>query len=409
MPSSRMTALVAAFTPGHGVGGSSSTVNLMKRLDFELSYLVADFQDHPQDVFGQDLPHLIHNPLRPKPHIRIGNATAAQVLARNIDIHRDIRWLRRQDRIARQSKADLVISMPTLMSRADVFDIRLLRAQSFLQRYGYSSEWHERILQFMDIKERHTLAIERRNLRPENHRLLIVSSNQMKDAVQKHYQVPDEKIMVIPNSLDLDRFRPPLTRERISARRRLGLSEQQRMILFVGRSPQRKGADALVQAIGRLKDEDVVLHLVGFEHHPYIENLAKAQSADIRISGEVSIADLATVFYWAADLCILPARLEPFGGVILESMASGVPTIVTTECGAAEILRHREHVWKIEGRDIVQSAIKHLLANQEVRNQLGRNAALFTRRMPTWGMQAHALQKRLETLVAEVSLKHHRS
>jgi glycosyltransferase involved in cell wall biosynthesis len=122
---------------------------------------------------------------------------------------------------------------------------------------------------------------------------------------------------VIPNGVDTDLFHP---RERAEARRRLGLGQEARLALFVGRTEARKGADLLLPACERAGFELVV---AGRNTLPGARGL-----------GVLSPEDTAWA-YAAADCVLFPTRYEACSWVVLEALASGTP-LLTTRVGWME-------------------------------------------------------------------------
>lgn len=116
-----------------------------------------------------------------------------------------------------------------------------------------------------------------------------------------------------------------------------------RVLLFVGRLSAEKGLDLLLPAFARARaraSQPWALVLVGSDpERPYRETVeAMIRSCDL--AGRVSLTghlegDAKADAYAAADLFVLPSRSENFGNVVLESLAAGVPTIVTRGVGLA--------------------------------------------------------------------------
>lgn len=394
--------LVAVFTQATNIGGSSVTIDLTKYLEAELCYLVADVVEPASAVFTGVRPHpdVIVNPLRGKPHMRVGHTTWTHFWDRNRDVYRDWWWLLRQQRQIARWRPDVVCSMTTLMHRADIFFVHLLRAQSYLESYGYASTMSEKVMQRLDLKERQMLAVERQNMRSENHHFVMVSSLATKNALQTHYGIPDERIVLIRNAIDVDRFHMPSERDRVLARTKLGIRPDQPVVLFVGRSPERKGVDYLIDAIDAAPPGTVLL-LAGFDRNSYVERLVRHSRSDVRLVGEVTTEELISTYFPVADLFALPSRVEPYGGVILEAMACGVPPVVTPQCGAAEIIATGETGFVLQGDNVSRelSELFHQALNQ--RNSLrimGDAARRAMELAPSWKAQSERLAELVDRI-----------
>jgi glycosyltransferase involved in cell wall biosynthesis len=377
--------LVSLFSLGANAGGSRATLQLTSRLPADLTYLVADPADGLRDHFFTNPPSgrmpAVHlNQVRPKPHVRPGTATTARLLRRNLDLGNDLAWVRRQDRIAAGSGADLVCSMTTLMHRADVFFVHFLRCQAVEQTYGVSVSRADALLRRVDLKERHLLRLERTNLDPRNHRLLVVPSYRTAAALQFHYGVPSRRIAVVHNGVDDNTFAPPQPHCRREARARLGLHPDDVLVLFVGRSPERKGLEPLVASAARVLAEHDV---------------------EAFVPGEQSAHQLRHDWYAAADLLALPSMVEPFGLVALEAMASGVAPLVSDLSGAAEVISHGRTGLVVDGRRMSAALEETLTAALDGAldlRGLGAAGRIDVESRLSWSSQAARLQGRLDEL-----------
>nr|ABC49778.1 putative glycosyl transferase [uncultured prokaryote 2E01A] len=111
------------------------------------------------------------------------------------------------------------------------------------------------------------------------------------------------------------------------------------MLFFVGRHTDQKGIGYLLYALAELRREDVTLVIGGTGHlTAQLEKFAElAGVADqVEFVGFVPEPELPD-YYAAADLFVSPSRSEPFGITIVEALSAGT-RVVSTECGAAEVL-----------------------------------------------------------------------
>ncbi len=183
--------------------------------------------------------------------------------------------------------------------------------------------------------------------------------------------------MVIYNGVDPKEFHPQnraLFREEI--RREFGILEEEFLILFVGSGYRRKGLRYLLEAISLLKEEKLlrVLVVAKGKKRPYLRRAARLGVKNrIVFAGERK--DLRK-FYAACDLFVLPTIYEPFGNVCLETMASGLPLIVSRTSGAAEIVIGGENGLLLENpQDSQELAQKiRLTFDDKFRDRLARNA-----------------------------------
>ena len=183
------------------------------------------------------------------------------------------------------------------------------------------------------------LFLEKRIFQENNYKKIIAISKKGKEEIIKYYGVQPEDIVVIYNGVDLEEFHPQnkaLFREEIKKEFNIGNDEF--LILFVGSGYRRKGLKYLIEAIALLKEEKPlkVLVVAKGKKRPYLR-LARRLGIEGKIIFTGGRKDLRK-FYAASDLFVLPTIYEPFGNVCLETLASGLPIIVSKASGAAEII-----------------------------------------------------------------------
>jgi teichuronic acid biosynthesis glycosyltransferase TuaC len=135
---------------------------------------------------------------------------------------------------------------------------------------------------------------------------------------------------VLPGGVDLEHFAPGSARD---ARRALGVDEDARLILYVGRLAGGKGLDTLLEAFRALRTTvpNAVLALVGSGPlYTRLERrvLAGGFARSVRLAGE---APHQAVPQWmrAADVIVLPSEAEGFPNVVREALACGRPVVAT--------------------------------------------------------------------------------
>lgn len=159
--------------------------------------------------------------------------------------------------------------------------------------------------------------------------------------IRRSWVLGDKPCTMIPNGIDTDCFHP-LDRQRL--RHEMGLTPDAFVILFGAFSLNTplKGGQLLMEAIARWKpshpEMQVCLLTVGSGHvtAPSLTGVA------IRPLGFLDNPTTMARAYNAADVVVVPSRIESFGLMAAEAQACGVPVVAFAETGARDIVIHRE-------------------------------------------------------------------
>lgn len=170
-------------------------------------------------------------------------------------------------------------------------------------------------------------------------RILCTSPREAED-LARIYDVPRDLMQIVPNGYDGKLFsvarRDSL---RDAMRERLGIRPDQRSVLLVANEWHRKGLGVLLRALGSLRDPSLRLDLVGRTAPGDYERLADQVGLAGRMYWHGPSTDVAE-YYAATDVFALPTTYEPFGIVIVEAMASGVPVVTSRLAGASPAITH---------------------------------------------------------------------
>ncbi|MCC6347211.1 MAG: glycosyltransferase family 4 protein, partial [Nitrospirales bacterium] len=167
---------------------------------------------------------------------------------------------------------------------------------------------------------------------------IVANSGMVKGQIIRHYGVREEKITVLHNGVDLERFTPGnRERWRGEVRERLGLREGEKTVLFVGSGFRRKGLGTLLEAFALLQEPHRRLLVAGKGETEAYRELAKERGISGRVVFLGPYREIEGL-YAASDLFVLPTLYDPFSNATLEAMASGLPVITSRNNGAAEII-----------------------------------------------------------------------
>ena len=201
---------------------------------------------------------------------------------------------------------------------------------------------------------------------------LIAPSNMGKECLVRFYGINQEKISVIYNGVDIDRFKPPSSKEKMEARERLGLEDDIIYVGFVG-PPKWKGFEYLLHAMAKLKNDVrvIAVNTKDKEYRKLIQELGLKQRVKcLPLFGNMPL------FYKAIDIFVLPSIFDTFPLSTLEAMASGLPVIVSNNTGSSEIVKDGRNgfIWKIGDLDKLAELIEYLAQNDKLRKDMGFNA-----------------------------------
>ncbi len=198
------------------------------------------------------------------------------------------------------------------------------------------------------------------------------------------YGANKDKSFFFPNTPDIDRFQEKiksLEGEKKKIKENLALPSG-KVILYIGRLIEVKGVDVLIRAFEKLKKEspenNAVLLIAGDgpqrkELEKYVED---HHIADVFFVGFVQLETLPEL-YSIADIFVLPSSYEPWGVVVNEALACGLPVVTTTSVGAYPDLVKEDVNGKVvppKDSSKLCSAIRHILENPEISKTMSRNS-----------------------------------
>jgi len=207
---------------------------------------------------------------------------------------------------------------------------------------------------------------------------VIAVSSQIRDHLVRFKFAKPDAVTVVPNGTDTEIFTPALDGEQIRKQFSIG---DRKMVLFVGRLVEEKGAQYAIRALADvIKDiGDVVMVVAGSGPYlPHLQELANSLdiSENIVFSGFVPEEDLP-VLYASSDVLVFPTtHVEGFPLVLAEALASGLPIISSKIGGTPAAVSHGETGFLFEPRDIsaLVSYLMRLLSDDEIRLKMAENA-----------------------------------
>lgn len=208
---------------------------------------------------------------------------------------------------------------------------------------------------------------------------LIVASQWMQDRVERSPLLSHLPCHQIPFGIDLEVFKPG---SKIESRNKLGIPLDHKVIAFrhtgIESADRFKGMRWLMEALNVYEPQEPTTLLI-FEDGKGFKVLSPKYS--VITTGWIDGNDLADALS-AADVFVMPSIQEAFGLMAVESMACGTPVIVFEGTALPDVIKSPLGGLAVPARDSVAlaGAIKQLLENDYLRNELGRQARQIAER-----------------------------
>lgn len=254
----------------------------------------------------------------------------------------------------------------------------------------------------------------------ENADTVLASSPREKQDMLHLYQACASKIKLIPLGIDPKVFRP-IAKDK--AYRYTGWSNQQNIILYVGRVEWRKGLGTLLYALKDLLDKqhfkpkDLALKIIGGHPRSRIRSAEYYEFKRLRkIIEELDIAPYVSFlgslkreklpyYYSAANLAVMPSYYEPFGLVPVEAMACGAPVIGSRVGGIQFTIQNKKTGFLVPGRRYraLANKILVLLNNPDLREKMGQAGIVRVRKKFNNHILRRQMNHLFKTLIARQS------
>ncbi len=173
---------------------------------------------------------------------------------------------------------------------------------------------------------------------------VICCSSYMKKDLKKVFGLPEDKLRVIYNGVDIENYKTDASKGAIKTFRKQFATSKERIVFFVGRLVQEKGVQVLLEAAPRILNYCPQTKFVISGKGPMMEELKNKISSrgiDDKVIFTGYIDDeTRNLLYASSDVAVFPSLYEPFGIVALEGMATRTPVVVSDTGGFSEIVNH---------------------------------------------------------------------
>ena len=243
---------------------------------------------------------------------------------------------------------------------------------------------------------------------------VIAECPQDEDDLVRLYGADPKRISIVPCGYDPDEFAP---RDKVAARRRLGLAADEHVVLQLGRIVPRKGIDTVIEAIAALDGFHGIrsrLLVVGGPDRVVTRASTPELARLMDLAHERGVSELVTFvgrrdrteladYYAAADVFVSTPWYEPFGITPLESMACATPVIGSNVGGIKYTVRDGETGFLVPPRDpdALADRLARLLGSPRLLEAFGANGLARVRRAFTWRHVARALSDVYDEVLAE--------
>ena len=205
-----------------------------------------------------------------------------------------------------------------------------------------------------------------------NYRKVIALTPEVSSDLQRIYGVPENDIVVIPNGFAPPEFSVPRAQSlREEMRRELGFQDDDRVLVFVANEAERKGLEPLLLALKILDDPKIKLLVVGRIPASTWQPVSEKMGLTSQVTFTGPSGDVGK-YYAASDIFVLPTQYEPWGLVIVEAMACGLPVVTSRCAGAAEAVQEGKTGYLLrdpQDAEEIAGNLRHLLEGRHIAAQ----------------------------------------
>jgi len=206
-------------------------------------------------------------------------------------------------------------------------------------------------------------------------RLIALTEDQIQQYAERGGDV--SKIRIIPNGIELDKYRNAKTNPDIIAK--YGIDDVDKVLLFVGRIDKYKGIQDVIEAMPEIlsKHHNIKFIVVGgdYGYKSELKKLSEKLNVDksVVFTGNISKEELIEL-YKRADIFVFPSKMEGFGIVLLEAIASGTLCIAYSIPSVRKIIKDNENGVLVKNKNELLDKILYYLDNVEEKKKIETNA-----------------------------------
>ena len=223
--------------------------------------------------------------------------------------------------------------------------------------------------------------------------LIVTVSRYSAQKMVQLYGVDEKKIRIVPNGVDLQKFKPNKDCEKVKDR--IG-GNSEHVILFVGNLIPRKGVHYLIEAAKHVIKENNKTKFVVVGDGPLKRHLisySKEQGVSDKFVflGDVP-DDMLPQLYNCADVFVSPSIQEGQGISLLEAQATAKPVVAFNVSAINEVVKNKETGLLVKPDSYeLANAISCLLSNESLREKMGRSGRVFVSKTFSWDICAQKM------------------
>jgi UDP-glucose:(heptosyl)LPS alpha-1,3-glucosyltransferase len=232
--------------------------------------------------------------------------------------------------------------------RVTHFDVLTIHCPCYRGFITYKKGFWRKLMVWISVltSPRHLayLWLEKKQFTCEKNRLFVAVSENVKKDIRVNYSLNEKDFRIAYPGVNMKRFQKGNTSEfRKRQRSKLGIDNNNIVILFVGTEFKRKGLEALLKAVAAMDDDNIKLLVAGGGKQKKYRRLAKR----LGITNSVIFLGLVTNIedtYAMSDIYVLPTLSDPSPMAPIEAMASGLPAVMSVSkyAGSSEHIRNGE-------------------------------------------------------------------
>jgi glycogen(starch) synthase len=261
---------------------------------------------------------------------------------------------------------------------------------------GRNNGIHNEMQQFIHDKEKQLI---------KESDQLIVCSDYMQQELVSTFDLPDHKIVIIPNGIEQ-------SKKKIERNPAIFPDRTNRKLVFsIGRIVKEKGFETIIEAALIAKKNGLNVFFVIAGKGPML-NHYRQQIQDRKLEEQISFIGYITddekhALMFKSDMNVFPSLYEPFGIVALESMVQGKPTIVSNVGGLRGIVKHKVSGLLMEpgNAENLLEQICFLLKNPKIAQEIGEKGQQLVKNLYGWNRVASETKRLMEDLILLVRIK----